>query len=153
MRIAFVSAGQSVHTVKWVNALAKRGHQVNLICLPNHKPDKDALHPDVKVTLLPDGGQRGYISNAGALRRAVVEFDAEIVNVHYASGYGTLMRRSKVHPTILSVWGSDVYDSPEVSPLFKKMVAKNLNAADAVASTSRMALVTAAQTMSSPASA
>ncbi|MCI5729614.1 MAG: glycosyltransferase [Clostridia bacterium] len=138
MRIAFVSAGQSVHTVKWVNALAKRGHQVNLICLPNHKPDKDALHPDVKVTLLPDGGQRGYISNAGALRRAVVEFDAEIVNVHYASGYGTLMRRSKVHPTILSVWGSDVYDSPEVSPLFKKMVAKNLNAADAVASTSRI---------------
>lgn len=64
--------------------------------------------------------------------------DAEIVNVHYATGYGLLMRRSKVHPTILSVWGSDVYDSPESNSLFKKMVEKNLFAADAVASTSHI---------------
>ncbi len=138
MRIAFVSAGQSVHTAKWVNALCERGHDVQLITLPNHKPPEGLIDPRVTVTLLPDGGQRGYISNAGALRRAVRAMDAEIVNVHYATGYGLLMRRSKVHPTILSVWGSDVYDSPESNSLFKKMVEKNLFAADAVASTSHI---------------
>ncbi|GAE70510.1 dolichol-phosphate mannosyltransferase [Cutibacterium acnes JCM 18909] len=41
----------------------------------------------------------------------------DIVNVHYATGYGLLARLAHIDaPTLLSVWGSDVYDSPRVNP-------------------------------------
>jgi len=37
----------------------------------------------------------------------------DIVNVHYATGYGLLARFAHIDaPMLLSVWGSDVYDSP-----------------------------------------
>ncbi|MEG0189708.1 MAG: glycosyltransferase, partial [Lachnospiraceae bacterium] len=31
MKILFISAANSIHTVKWVNSLSERGHQVYLI--------------------------------------------------------------------------------------------------------------------------
>lgn len=138
MKIAFVSAARSSHTVKWVNALAKRGHTVRLYSLPDHANTQNNIDGNVTVVLLQKGGFLGYFRNAKELRREIEAFAPDIVNTHYASGYGTLTRLSRVHPVLLSVWGSDVYDFPLKSPLHKKLVEANLQQADAVASTSHV---------------
>lgn len=138
MKIAFVSAARSSHTVKWVNALARRGHTVRLYSLPDHKNTLGNLHPQVEVCYLEKGGFLGYFRNARQLARQMAVFQPDVVNSHYASGYGTLTRLAKVHPLVLSVWGSDVYDFPHKSPLHKKLVRDNLFGADAVASTSEV---------------
>ena len=49
MKIAFVSAASSSHTVKWVNALCKRGHKVRLYSLPEHENRQKNLNPEVEV--------------------------------------------------------------------------------------------------------
>ena len=36
MRILFLSAANSAHTVRWVNSLAERGHEVILISQKDH---------------------------------------------------------------------------------------------------------------------
>ena len=59
-----------------------------------------------------------------------------VINVHYASGYGTLARRSKIQPILLSVWGSDVYDFPYENRLKNIIIKKNVNYAARLASTS-----------------
>lgn len=138
MKIAFVSAARSSHTVKWVNALAKRGHTVRLYSLPDHVNTLQNIDDRVTIIYLKTGGFQGYFLNAKELRQHIEEFHPDIVNCHYASGYGTLTRLSKVHPLLLSVWGSDVYDFPLKSPIHKKMVRDNIKKADAVASTSHV---------------
>jgi len=60
----------------------------------------------------------------------------DLLHAHYAAGYGTLGRLSDFHPYIVSVWGSDVFEVPERSPVHEFLITKNLASADQVCSTS-----------------
>lgn len=136
MKILFLSAGNSVHTVKWVNALADRGHDVHLVFQKNHQPLNYKIYNNAKLYCLKYSGTKGYFINALELRRLFRTIKPDIVNAHYASGYGTLARLSGLRPLVLSVWGSDVYDFPYQNKLSMKLITKNLLYADQIASTS-----------------
>lgn len=111
MRILIVSAASSIHTVRWVNGLVKRGHGVHLASV--HPAGRHSIDPRVRIHLAPHGGKAKYVVNAGWLRSVAAGVQPDIVNVHYATGYGLLARLAHIDaPTLLSVWGSDVYDSP-----------------------------------------
>ena len=69
MKIMFVSAANSTHTVRWVNALAERGHEVYLVSNRGHEPKEDALNSRVKLYLMKHSGGKGYYLNAGELRK------------------------------------------------------------------------------------
>ncbi len=93
--------------------------------------------PDsIPVTLLPYKGFLGYFLNVFALKKILKEIKPDILNVHYASGYGTTARLANFSPYVLSVWGSDVFEFPYRSFFHKKLLQKNLNSADVIASTS-----------------
>lgn len=136
LSILFVSAASNVHTVRWVNSLAQEGHSVHLVYLPNHKPaqhkidDRIALHP------LRVRGGPGYYLNARSLRKIYERINPDIVNVHYATGYGTLSRIAGLSSVVLSVWGSDIYDFPHKSFLHRLILKRNLLHADAITSSS-----------------
>ena len=115
MKIMFVSAANSTHTVRWVNALAERGHEVYLVSNRGHEPKENALNSRVKLYLMKHSGGKGYYLNAGELRKIAKRINPDVINVHYASGYGTLARKARLPKYILSVWGSDVYDFPNKS--------------------------------------
>lgn len=133
MKIALIAAASSIHTIRWANGLAEVGHEIHLIT--QDKPC-DPLLPEVKVYSFPTRGVLGYFLMAPGVRKLLKKINPDIVNAHYASGYGTTARLVGVHPLVLSVWGSDVYDVPYQSPIHKWLVCKNLMAADVVASTS-----------------
>lgn len=136
MKILFLSAANSIHTVRWVNGLAKRGHKVLLVSEKNHMAATDSVSKKVKILYLPVEGKKGYYLNAFFLRKIYVKFQPDVVNVHYASGYGTLARIAKLPYVFLSVWGSDVYDFPYESRIKKRILIKNLEYAFAIGSTS-----------------
>lgn len=136
MRILLLAAASSIHTVRWANALFDLGHEVMLAYLYNHENRNQELREGVRLLRLPVSGTKGYYLNAPALRRAAKEFEPDVVNAHYASGYGTLMRMAGLCHMVLSVWGSDVYDFPYQSRIQMRIVRKNLNYADRIASTS-----------------
>lgn len=138
MKIMFISAASSVHTVRWVNALSERGNQVVLVTLPNHKPDSDSISHAVKVIYLPISGVKGYYLNALVMKKIYNQSHPDVVNVHYASGYGTLARIAHIPNVLLSVWGSDVYDFPYQSKWKMKIIKKNLLYAKHLASTSHI---------------
>ncbi len=135
MKIAFLAGRNAVHTVRWVNALVERGNEVHLITL---HPAGDEVDARVALHLLPFGGRIGYFLNASRVRRILQDIEPDLLNVHYASGYGTLGRLCGFHPAVLSVWGSDVYDFPEKSFLHRGQVVRNLRSSDHICSTSKV---------------
>ena len=137
MKIMMLTAGDSIHSVRWANAYVGRGHDVVLVAINGHQEHGDRLQGSVKCYYLRFGGTKGYILNACELKKIWKAEKPDVVNVHYASGYGLLARAAGIHPYILSVWGSDVYDFPEKGIIKRKILLRNLQAADAIASTSK----------------
>ena len=136
MKIAFVGPASSIHMQRWLGALAARGHEVHAI---SQHPDAvvEAIPGLASVTWLPGRGAPGYVLNCGALGAALESIAPAIVNTHYASGYGLTSALVHYRPTLLSVWGSDVFDFPNESWLKGRLLRWNLRRADAIASTSQ----------------
>ncbi len=135
MKIALLAGKNSIHTIRWIDALAERNHQVYLI---TQHSGSHPIHPDVTVYHFPWTSSLGYFLNINALKKILGQISPDLLNVHYASGYGTLGRLSHFHPLVLSVWGSDVYDFPVKSPFHHALIASNLRSADWVCSTSEV---------------
>lgn len=133
LTIVLLSGASSIHTVCWANGLSSVGHDVHVI---SQHPIVDPFLPSVSVHLLPYRGTLGYFTMVPKVRLLLDMIKPDIVNAHYASGYGTTARLVGYHPWVLSVWGSDVYDFPHKSWLHKWLVTKNLLSADKIASTS-----------------
>lgn len=140
MRIAVLAAARSIHTIKWVKSLAKKGHTVALFSLPDHKAPEGALN-GIETHYLKIASVLGYWLCSGELSKLLKEFAPDVLNAHYASGYGMLARRCGFKPLLLSVWGSDVYDFPNQGGFNRRLLIKNLQSATAIASTSNVMAV------------
>lgn len=136
MRIALLSAANSIHTQKIANSLCRSGHDVTLFSLPDHHDIDGGYDPAVTVQYLRMSGTVGYFANAPQLRSLLRRGSFDVLNAHYASGYGTLAGLTGFHPYVLSVWGSDVYDFPYESRVKCALLRHNLKKADALLSTS-----------------
>lgn len=134
MRIALLGPANSIHLQRWAAALAGRGHAVSVIS--QHRVDRSLLPQAADVCWLPHAGPVGYFSNVLAARRHLASWRPDLLNVHYASGYGTTGALAGFTPTLLSVWGSDVYDFPYENAFKGWLVRHVLRRATAVASTS-----------------
>lgn len=136
-KLLILSAASSIHTVKWVNALSKF-YEVHLVYCPNHAPKIHKINDNVFLHELKYKAKLGYYTNCLQMRKLYKIIKPDIINVHYASGYGTLSRLAKLPNTILNVWGSDVYDFPNESKLKKNILRKNIFYATKLASTSEV---------------
>lgn len=135
MKILFLAPANSVHTVRWVNALSQ-DNEVNLVSLSNHSQREHIIDKKVKINYLPIAGGKGYYLNGFYMSRIANSFQPDVINVHYASGYGTLARIAHLPNIILSVWGSDVYEFPYQSKVKMRILRKNMQYASRIASTS-----------------
>ena len=68
----------------------------------------------------------GYFLIVAQVKKLLLAIKPDIVNAHYASGYGTTARLVNYHPYVLSVWGSDIYLFPKKSFIHHWLVNKNL---------------------------
>ncbi len=80
----------------------------------------------------PHRGGAGYFLNVAWFRRLARAIEADIVNAHYAGGYGTMAALSRVRPLVITAWGSDVLTTPWSSWLKRILVRGNLLFADRV---------------------
>ena len=134
MRITLLANAASVHTIRWANALAERGLQMELISLESAA---ESLSPNVSYHGLNIPRPWGYYLAVRKTRRLLRECRPDLLHAHYASGYGTLARLCRFRPTILSVWGSDIYSFPRKSPLHRRLIKQNVRSVERVFSTSK----------------
>lgn len=136
MKIIFLGEAGSIHTIRWVNSLSEKGIEVILVSLKGNFDNVEKISKKVKIIYLPFGTKLGYYFNIFALKRIISKEKPDLINAHYASGYGTLGRLSGFNKKLLNVWGSDVYDFPNESKVKKRIIEKNLKNYTAIASTS-----------------
>lgn len=133
MRVVLLAGANSIHTIRWANGLKAAGLDVYLI---SQHPLMHQLNEEIHYYELPNRGVLGYFLIVSQVKKLLLDIKPDIVNAHYASGYGTTARLVNYHPYVLSVWGSDIYLFPKKSFIHHWLVKKNLLAADAIASTS-----------------
>lgn len=133
MRICLVGAASSIHLVRWVNALCELDYEVHVIT--QHEVAR-AMHKKAVIHTFPYFGSLGYLLMVPWAKRVVQRIQPQLLHVHYASGYGLLGRMIRFSPTLLSVWGSDVYIFPYRSRIHRWVFQQNIVAMDHLASTS-----------------
>ncbi|WP_375103853.1 glycosyltransferase [Paenibacillus sp. RS8] len=137
MKILILAAGNDIHTVRWCNQLSEnQRNEVHLCYVSNQKPSIDAFSNKVFLHELKYPSPYGYYLNIFELKKIIKKIKPNILNTHYASGYGTLGRISRFSPHLISVYGSDVYDFPYQNRFNMRLITKNLKNADSIASTS-----------------
>ena len=139
MKICFLAPSNSAHTKKWCAWFVSRGHEVHVVSFCNEEIDGVKLHY-VETGANAGGGDSQklkYLLKAGAVRKIVKKIAPDIVNVHYATSYGTVAALAGLKNTVLSVWGSDIYEFPKKSPLHRAMLQFSLAKAAHLFSTSQ----------------
>lgn len=113
MRLAYLGDPNEVHTRRWLTFFVTRGHEVHLLVrsdtvLESPLPDGivlERMDPFDIRWYRPDS----YLGARRAVRRVLDRIDAEVLHVHYLTGYGFWAWLSGFRPYVITVWGSDVF--------------------------------------------
>ncbi|MEA5003610.1 MAG: glycosyltransferase family 4 protein [Christensenella sp.] len=130
MKIAFLAAANSPHTIKWANVLAD-GNEVSVLSLPEDKDSFNELNEKITVTYLDaSAAQGGLKKNAGQVKTILASGNFGAVNAIGATTYGVLAAKAKAPHTVLTVLGPDIYASVDLGK--KGLVAKSFKHAEAI---------------------
>ncbi|MDO5718175.1 MAG: glycosyltransferase, partial [Tissierellia bacterium] len=140
MKICYLADANSVHTKKWCEFFNKKGYEIIVISLGDGEIDNTRVYSfgvDGFSTKGHFSKLLTYFSKVKETKRIIRKENPDIIHAHYATSYGMLASLLGVHPYILSVWGSDIYDFPNSGFLQKKLLERNLKKADVILSTSK----------------
>ena len=139
MRICFIADGISIHTKRWVNYFAQKGHEVHLISFrftAGYEGYDIRVQTHSLIRLLPQIGMlSGYLSGILWLfqvRRLVKRIRPDILDAHYIEVPAYLAVASGFHPLILTAWGSDILVTPKQNAIYRLLIKYSLKKADLV---------------------
>lgn len=138
MKICFIAPAESYHTVKWSKWFYDHGHDIHVISFVNSVIEGITVHSlDADIDAHgSDFSKLKYLHYARKIKRIVKQIKPDVINVHYATSYGTAAALSGLKEYVLSVWGADVYDFPNKSIFHKAMLKFSLSRAKYIFSTS-----------------
>ncbi len=143
MKICYVGDGASIHTQRWVNYFARKGHGVHLICWKLMPGYDENIHIHSLTRVAPKIWTVSQYLSAllwiFQTRRLVKKIKPDIVDGHFITVYGFLAACSGFHPLVVSAWGSDVLIYPKRNFLFRSITKYALRKADLVAFNSELA--------------
>jgi glycosyltransferase involved in cell wall biosynthesis len=113
LRLAFIAPGNSIHTRRWLEYFAERGHEVGLISYGRFEEPMEGIQLLDELTAFSrvERGRRGYLDfvvAARRVRRVVRRFAPDVVHAHFVTGPGWLGVLSGTGPLVVTAWGSDV---------------------------------------------
>ncbi|MFC2101761.1 glycosyltransferase [Bacteroidota bacterium] len=145
MRVLLLSDVNSAHTKRWATSLSQQG--IDLAVFSISTPDENWTEA-LGISLYTPGRFQPGIFSSGLmvkslflrlvpyLKKAIRQFNPDVVHAHYATSYGLLGALVGFHPYVISVWGSDVLQFPKHSVIGKSILRFNFKRADAICSTS-----------------
>jgi len=132
-RVLVLADSRSFHTDRLIRELNRQGCSALLLSAEDGSTPRETLARRGPLSTLT------YALNTSTVMRLVQKFRPNIINAHYASGYGFLASRLKRRelPVLLHVWGSDVLVVPGKSFVHRWKVRHALRAADHVVADSQ----------------
>jgi len=138
MKICYVADGASIHTQRWVNYFAGKGHEIHLVCWKLMPGYDENIHIHSLTKIAPKiwavSQYLSFLFWIIHVRRLVSEIKPDIVDGHFITVYGFLAACSGFHPLVASAWGSDVLIHPKRNFFLKAIIKYVLKKADIVTS-------------------
>lgn len=149
LKVLILADPNSPHIIKWAKGLSSKDISVFIYGTNILKTNAYEKEKGIEVKTFgfssellrktPGSFEKiKYISIIKELKKVYKEFKPDIVHAHFATSYGLFATILNHKPTILSVWGEDVYKFPRKSLLHKKLFQLNLKRADQILSTSKI---------------
>lgn len=128
MKLLFLAAANSVHSWRWVEYFADRGHEVHWISLvPFARVAGKGIHTH-EVRSYPVG-PLSLVAAARTTRRIARAIRPDVFHVHSVGAYGAVAWLSGVRPMVATPWGSDVLIAAR-TPIKRWLVSSVLRTAD-----------------------
>jgi len=127
LRILVLADAGSFHTERYVTELKRQGCETLLVSLEDGRIDHYRLRRKGFVQAF------WYVLAASEVKRLIRQFQPDIINPHFVSGYGftvALAQAKKSAPVVSQLWGSDVLLVPGKSVFHARKTAYALNHAD-----------------------
>lgn len=143
LKVLLLADAIAFHTERFAHQLKLQGCEVLTASLEPGEMEHHPLRGRGPIKALH------YLSTVPQLRRLLKQFEPDVINPHFASGYGftaALARQDSNPPIVLNLWGSDVLIVPHKSVLHKWKTRYALRAADHVIGDSEY-LVAAAESI------
>lgn len=144
MRIAILS-WVSPHTQRVAEGLAARGHAVHLIA------EKAVSYSGVTTHLIDESPaipKTRMLKHVHAMRKLFRDIRPDVYNAHYLNYGGYRALALGFHPFVLTLWGSDILETPALSAAHRIKGMLALRGADAVVSNPSRAMLAAARALS-----
>ncbi len=136
MKICYIADGSSIHTQRWLNYFARKGHEVHLIYWKTRPGYDKAVHihllPRIAPKIWPVTRYFSFIQWIFQIRKLLKEIQPDVVNAHFIIDNGLLAACSGFHPTVVAAWGSDVLIFPRRNILWRWAAKFVLGRADSV---------------------
>src|SRR5574343_978002 len=133
VRILFFADASSVHTRRWVAAVAERGARAVVIT----RQPAEVPGAEEGLAVAPGADKLSWFTALPQVRRVAREvaarFQPNLVHGHYVTSYGLWATACGLAlPKVLTAWGSDILVTPRESRLMRLVVAWSLRHADLI---------------------
>jgi len=129
MILLLIADGRSIHTQRWAEYFAKRGHEVHLITYDT----ADRSIPGVAEYVITSPWKNLYLSFIPRhleIKRIVKMVKPDLIHAHFIAKYGFHLPGLRPNPSIVSAWGDDVLILPKKSRLITYYTKKVLDSVD-----------------------
>lgn len=141
MKIVYIIDAHVIHSQRFAEFFADRGHKVHIITyrvVGNFAENQNIQIYKIKVPkivqLLP---YKYSYANIMGVRKLIHKINPDIVHGHYISSSGLYTILAGNYPKVLSAWGSDIFVGCKISRIIKFIVNLALRYADIITTTSK----------------
>jgi glycosyltransferase involved in cell wall biosynthesis len=125
MILLFIADGRSIHTQRWAEYFAQKGHEVHIITY------------DPMGRTIPGVTEYVLTSRHLAIKKIVQKVRPDLIHAHFIAKYGFHLPGLCPCPTIVSAWGDDVLILPKKSRLIHYYTKKVLDGVDLIYAVSK----------------
>jgi glycosyltransferase involved in cell wall biosynthesis len=132
LRIVYLADAPYVHTRRWVEHFVRLGHEAHVISFRPAEIDGATVH---HIDGLRTIGKARYLVHARRVGALIRELRPDLLHALHLTSYGFLAGLSGVQPSIVSVWGTDVLEAPNLTPMHRWITQHALARAGAITAT------------------
>ena len=127
LRIAIVANANSIHTIRWVNWLEKKGHEVTVFSLKEgEKCTYFGPEPRLDRSLIIDLGN-DVRKTTRKLQTLIDEVKPDLIHGFFLTNHAFYAGRMQNYPIVVTAMGSDVLVHPKESRLLSWVIKKTGN--------------------------
>ena len=132
MRVVYLADAPYIHTQKWVRHFVALGWEAHVLSFrPAEIPGATVHYIDGFEAI----GKARYVVHARRIRSMIRELEPDLLHALHLTSYGFLAGLSGFQPSIVSVWGTDILEAPDLTPLHRWITKHALARAGAVTAT------------------